>query len=537
MPASSTEGKKWIVEKVSQLVNEKRVRASNILDVGVGNGTYIRLFSEESNILSNCNWIGIEVWEPYIDKYFLRQRYDHIINADVRNLDAWATDFTSYSIAFLGDVLEHMTKDEAKKVVEKVLAISEYVFISIPIVHYPQDAIEGNPYERHVKDDWSHEEVMETFSHITHACREGQIGVYMLRKPEKLKIAIYTIAKNEEKNAERWALNNKDADLRVVVDTGSTDNTVAILKDHGVVVHSATFNPWRFDVARNFALKMVPDDVDVCIWQDLDEMLSVGWREELESRWIKGEHTKGYHRFKHNTNPEIWHYKIHTRHGYVWKGPIHEQQIWTHIDKEESFVWLHNFRLTEYHKEKPERSDYIDLHLQAIEENPMYWKLDFFLANEYVKKGELDLAKEHYLKAAGKASTRHEKAYCYRTLAMIQEQDDLKTYFLCLSMSTTSTRETAFLLAQHNYNTKSWSNCVAFVEATLLHDNKPAYPDYTFLSNAWDNDDYLKDIGSVAAYYASIDAKNKGMTWLNDLLEKYPGDERILQNKKFLEAI
>ena len=38
-----------------------------------------------------------------------------------------------------------------------------------------------------------------------------------------MKIAVYAIALNEAKHAKRWAEATKDADIRIVADTGSTD--------------------------------------------------------------------------------------------------------------------------------------------------------------------------------------------------------------------------------------------------------------------------------------------------------------------------
>ena len=39
-----------------------------------------------------------------------------------------------------------------------------------------------------------------------------------------MKVAAYAIALNEEKHAQRWADTTKDADFRLVCDTGSTDS-------------------------------------------------------------------------------------------------------------------------------------------------------------------------------------------------------------------------------------------------------------------------------------------------------------------------
>src|SRR5688572_30281194 len=104
----------------------------------------------------------------------------------------------------------------------------------------------------------------------------------------RMKVAVYTIAKNEERFAERWARSCEEADYRVVLDTGSTDKTVERLRSLGVTVHSAEIRPWRFDVARNQSLALVPEDAEVCIALDMDEILVPGWREALERAWAPG---------------------------------------------------------------------------------------------------------------------------------------------------------------------------------------------------------------------------------------------------------
>ena len=44
------------------------------------------------------------------------------------------------------------------------------------------------------------------------------------------KIAIYAIARDEEKFVKRWYESIKDADVIVVLDTGSRDETLSMLK-------------------------------------------------------------------------------------------------------------------------------------------------------------------------------------------------------------------------------------------------------------------------------------------------------------------
>jgi len=97
-----------------------------------------------------------------------------------------------------------------------------------------------------------------------------------------MKIAVYTIAKNEEQFVERWYNSAKNADYLLIVDTGSSDNTITAAKNLGINVVSINVNPFRFDDARNVSLSLLPPDIDYCIALDMDEILVDGWRKHLE---------------------------------------------------------------------------------------------------------------------------------------------------------------------------------------------------------------------------------------------------------------
>ena len=70
-----------------------------------------------------------------------------------------------------------------------------------------------------------------------------------VHRGDYVKIAVYAISKNEEKFVERWVNSMNEADEIYVADTGSTDNTVELLKQKGVIVNSVKIEPWRFDDA------------------------------------------------------------------------------------------------------------------------------------------------------------------------------------------------------------------------------------------------------------------------------------------------
>jgi glycosyltransferase involved in cell wall biosynthesis len=138
-----------------------------------------------------------------------------------------------------------------------------------------------------------------------------------------MKICVYTIAKNEEHHVERLCNSAKDADLILILDTGSTDKTVEVARQHGAQVYEQKIFPWRYDEARNRALALIPDDFDVCVAMDMDEYLAEGWRAEIERLWVDGVNQINYV-FKITEKRSFVNNKIHGRFGYFWQWPVHE---------------------------------------------------------------------------------------------------------------------------------------------------------------------------------------------------------------------
>jgi cyclopropane fatty-acyl-phospholipid synthase-like methyltransferase len=149
MPYSHDANKDYI-RKILQ-----RLQPKTILDVGAGAGKYSILANQ---VLSDFTIDAVEVWEPYIERFDLNNKYDNVLVEDVRNLDNF-----NYDLVIFGDILEHMTKEEAQSLWSKVSTQAKASIIAIPVTHCPQGHWEGNPYEEHIKDDWTHEEVLESF--------------------------------------------------------------------------------------------------------------------------------------------------------------------------------------------------------------------------------------------------------------------------------------------------------------------------------------------------------------------------------------
>ena len=187
---------------------------------------------------------------------------------------------------------------------------------------------------------------------------------------------VYGICKDEAKFAERFMHSMVGVDQVILCDTGSTDGTPDLLRALGATVHEITVSPWRFDLARNMALSHVPADASVCISMDLDEVLLPDWRERLEVAWTP-ETTMLRYPFIHNwqdrdqTIPRlsVWGFKIHSRHGYVWRYPIHETLVRT--EPGECVTTCDRELIRHYpDPDKQERWSRIALLKQAAEEYP-----------------------------------------------------------------------------------------------------------------------------------------------------------------------
>lgn len=143
-----------------------------------------------------------------------------------------------------------------------------------------------------------------------------------------MNITLYAICKNEEKNVEKFIETSKKFSHTVVVDTGSTDRTVELLKEAGIEVyeHPQTRDEFDFSKARNQALSYVKTDwaFSLDLNEDLDEFFPEGLGV------IAGEFTA----FRHerydkigNEEPTLGqsaHIRFHRAKNYTWINSVHE---------------------------------------------------------------------------------------------------------------------------------------------------------------------------------------------------------------------
>ena len=208
----------------------------------------------------------------------------------------------------------------------------------------------------------------------------------------KYKICVYAICKNEEKFVERWVNSMKEADEIFVLDTGSTDNTVKKLKKLGVKIKVKKITPWRFDVARNKSLELVPQDYDICVCTDFDEIFVKGWREKLENIWDKDTTRLAYNYnwlLDENNTPKVNFYieKIHNRNDYKWTHPVHEVLTYIGNDKEIK-KYTNEITVNHYPDKSKSRSSYLPLLELSVKEKPNDDRNVHYLGREYMYYGK-----------------------------------------------------------------------------------------------------------------------------------------------------
>lgn len=160
MPESAPEGKEKIKE---WFLNHSDIKT--IVDFGVGVGTYRDLLGDQ------YHWIGIEGFEPYIEQYDLKSKYNEIINKDLKDIE-----FPSGDCAIFGDVLEHLNEDEMRTVLQKAKDTYKHIIVSVPLGCWPQGAVNGNEMECH-RMEFTENKFNETFGDFSIRFQEGQIGI------------------------------------------------------------------------------------------------------------------------------------------------------------------------------------------------------------------------------------------------------------------------------------------------------------------------------------------------------------------------
>jgi tetratricopeptide (TPR) repeat protein len=351
-----------------------------------------------------------------------------------------------------------------------------------------------------------------------------------------MKVAVYTIALNEEKFVKRWAESAAEADFLLIADTGSTDGTQETARSLGVNVVDIRIKPWRFDLARNASMASIPADIDYCVALDMDEILLPGWRQELEKAleqgWTRPRYTYTWSwKDEEETIPSLQYGgdKIHAREGYRWTHPVHEvMRGYGGLKEIQGWVGLEIHHHPD--KSKP-RSQYFPLLAMSVEEDPDDDRNAFYYARELFfynyKEQAISEFKRHL--SLPRATWAPERAASMRYLAKL-ETDRAAEWLEKAIQQSPGRRESLVELAMHHYGHGNWQPCYDNATAALAIKEKPL--DYLCEDFAWGALPW--DLASISAF--RLGKVSEAIEYGEKALELDPENERLKNNLTYYHA-
>lgn len=357
----------------------------------------------------------------------------------------------------------------------------------------------------------------------------------------KYKICVYAICKNEEQFVSRWVNSMKEADEIYVLDTGSSDQTRKKLKELGVHVKKKIIKPWRFDIARNESLKLVPEDTDICVCTDLDEVFEPGWRTKLEELWSKGITRLAYNynwSLDENNHPKVNFYieKIHTRFNYIWTHPVHE--VLTYIgEKNEVKITTNEIILNHYPDSTKSRGSYLPLLELSVKEDPEDDRNMHYLGREYMYYGKWNEAIDTLIRhlSLPRAIWKDERcasmrfiSRCYKNMNRFEEA---RMWLNKAIEEAPYLRDSYMERALLEYQLQNWKDAEYFcLKALEIKEHQKTYINEIF---SWDNTVY--DLLSLSYYYQNN--KKQAIKYVKLALEMDPNNERLLSNLSIMKSM
>ena len=353
-------------------------------------------------------------------------------------------------------------------------------------------------------------------------------------------VCVYAICKNESAFVDRWMDSMSEADAVVVLDTGSTDDTVAKLKARGATVEQEEIIPWRFDTARNRSMELIPERADICICTDLDEVFRPGWRKNLEEAWEKGAGQATY-RYTWSFRPDgsegivFWYEKCHARRGYQWVHPVHEVLRWTGKGKAGPMVVADGVQLDHHPDSSKSRAQYLDLLELSVQEEPDDDRNMHYLGREYMFRGRWDdcirTLKKHL--SMPNATWADERAASMRYIAksywMKGEKEKAQSWYLRAAGEAPYLREPWIEFAMLLYELEEWDGVAYCTGKALQITKRPR----TYMSEGESWGSLPHDLRCIALYKTG--REREALEQAKYALRLEPDNTRLKNNVAIIE--
>lgn len=354
-----------------------------------------------------------------------------------------------------------------------------------------------------------------------------------------MKITVYAICKNEERNIGEFIRHLKDADNIVIVDTGSTDSTMtfaASMNDPKVILDSIVVDPFSFSIARNICLTIAKQKApaDFYLFLDLDERLPANWRHIVDSAQTE-ELSCLFFLMQLKNGSEVTSYpqlKAH-RDCFSWKYSAHEVLISDTRDQRGTQLPI----VIEHKKDESKERNYLVPLEQDYTANTNDHRCVFYYGRELYYAGNYEQAYQ-ILRRAHAGQENYfigQQLEVLILLYKIRVNTDAVTalghLYEALSLSPFS-REILYMLALHFYDLEMYRSAIGYLEHLLN-------------SRSSDNLILFKDVGShtwkphdlMSVCFNAIGDIDNAVYYCEKAYELNPMDTRIANNYKHFMSL
>jgi cyclopropane fatty-acyl-phospholipid synthase-like methyltransferase len=122
------------------------IDAKSVLDVGCGRGiigALCRIYRNTSRI------VGLDIYDPYLEFCRHMHFYDEVMKWDLRCTPLPFSD-KEFDVTTAVEVVEHLTSEDALKLLEELERIAHTVVVSTPRTFFEQKTFDKNPFQRHI---------------------------------------------------------------------------------------------------------------------------------------------------------------------------------------------------------------------------------------------------------------------------------------------------------------------------------------------------------------------------------------------------
>lgn len=137
-----TNPKERIDDIVSGYIQNNFDSNAKILDVGPYDGRWSDRLRKQFHHID-----AVEAFEPYVDRFGLKEKYENIFISDVLEFE-----FDYYDIIIMGDIIEHLTVEQSSALINRIKDKCRQLIIIAPY-EYPQDEYDENKYQVHKQED------------------------------------------------------------------------------------------------------------------------------------------------------------------------------------------------------------------------------------------------------------------------------------------------------------------------------------------------------------------------------------------------